>query len=67
MNVDVVFVHGLLGGPFKTWRQDDQMRNTLDTDDSYTYFWPKVAFFTYRNSSSLCYSLTCKITLAAFV
>lgn len=44
VNVDIVFIHGLLGGPFKTWRQDDRMRTKLtDDDDPYTYFWPKVS------------------------
>ncbi|XP_062600603.1 TBC1 domain family member 2B-like, partial [Saccostrea cucullata] len=47
---DVVFVHGLLGGPFKTWRQQD--RKMPDKDNvaegpasvrkgTYTFCWPK--------------------------
>ncbi|GAB6023326.1 Serine active site containing protein 1 [Chamberlinius hualienensis] len=37
--IDVVFIHGLLGGAFKTWRQKD-----LDikfSDNSYTHCWPR--------------------------
>ncbi|XP_048746791.2 protein SERAC1-like [Ostrea edulis] len=47
---DLVFVHGLLGGPFKTWRQQD--RNVVDKNEmsdiqesvrngTYTFCWPK--------------------------
>lgn len=44
---DVVFVHGLLGGPFKTWRQggsDDRLPselNELIAQGQYTRCWPK--------------------------
>ncbi|XP_060589451.1 protein SERAC1-like [Ruditapes philippinarum] len=47
VKVDIVFVHGLLGGPFKTWRQEDRRLTEKDfvvTDSvrqNHTFFWPK--------------------------
>jgi len=44
--VDVVFVHGLLGGVFYTWRQQDR-NSSRDMDDNqvseedYSYCWPR--------------------------
>lgn len=34
---DLIFVHGLQGGVFKTWRQSDSMKNS----SNYTDCWPK--------------------------
>ena len=45
--VDVVFLHGLLGGVFYTWRQHDKMKerswsnDNLVSEDKYSYCWPK--------------------------
>lgn len=39
--VDIVLIHGLLGGAFHTWRQKDQ--NTTTTTD-YTSCWPEVIY-----------------------
>ena len=45
--VDVVFIHGLLGGVFFTWRQHDKAKQRdwsdlrLVGDQSYTYCWPR--------------------------
>jgi len=36
-DVDVIFVHGLLGGVSYTWRQNEMARSNKD----YTYCWPK--------------------------
>ena len=35
--MDVVFIHGLLGGVAWTWRQSE----VLGTNTEYTYCWPK--------------------------
>ena len=45
--VDVVFLHGLLGGAFYTWRQEDPGntrgwgRSDLVSSEEYSYCWPK--------------------------
>ncbi|XP_053316833.1 protein SERAC1 [Spea bombifrons] len=41
---DILFVHGLLGAAFKTWRQqdrDEQLGESAAQDDDYTDCWPK--------------------------
>lgn len=38
IDADVVFVHGLRGGPFMTWRQQEEK----DVKKSGTDCWPKV-------------------------
>ena len=55
MEADVVFVHGLLGGAFKTWRQKDTEAKTSKGpikeeeeevevhNDEATECWPKVS------------------------
>lgn len=47
IKADVLFVHGLLGAAFKTWRQQDRdkpMNESISQEDDYTECWPKVAF-----------------------
>ncbi|XP_072358781.1 protein SERAC1 isoform X3 [Scyliorhinus torazame] len=40
IKADVLFIHGLLGAAFKTWRQKDHS-NMEDKDTNYTECWPK--------------------------
>ncbi|XP_072437212.1 protein SERAC1 isoform X2 [Chiloscyllium punctatum] len=40
IKADVLFIHGLLGAAFKTWRQKDHS-NMEDKDADYTECWPK--------------------------
>ncbi|XP_069625469.1 protein SERAC1 isoform X2 [Ranitomeya imitator] len=44
MKADVLFVHGLLGAAFKTWRQQDRdqpLDESVAQEDDYTECWPK--------------------------
>ncbi|XP_035279477.1 protein SERAC1 isoform X2 [Anguilla anguilla] len=43
IKADVLFVHGLLGAAFKTWRQQDltEEEKAAGTRDDYTECWPK--------------------------
>ncbi|XP_076782814.1 protein SERAC1 isoform X1 [Arvicanthis niloticus] len=45
IKADVLFIHGLMGAAFKTWRQHDSQRalneNAVVDEDRYTTCWPK--------------------------
>uniref|UniRef100_A0A8C0XS52 Protein SERAC1 n=1 Tax=Castor canadensis TaxID=51338 RepID=A0A8C0XS52_CASCN len=45
IKADVLFIHGLMGAAFKTWRQEDSekalIENALGDEDRYTTCWPK--------------------------
>ncbi|KAK7809416.1 hypothetical protein U0070_015012 [Myodes glareolus] len=45
IKADVLFIHGLMGAAFKTWRQQDSERILLENafvdEDRYTTCWPK--------------------------
>ncbi|ELW56027.1 Protein SERAC1 [Tupaia chinensis] len=45
IKADVLFIHGLMGAAFKTWRQQDSeqagIEKTLEDEDRYTTCWPK--------------------------
>uniref|UniRef100_A0A8C9DT42 Protein SERAC1 n=1 Tax=Prolemur simus TaxID=1328070 RepID=A0A8C9DT42_PROSS len=46
IRADVLFIHGLMGAAFKTWRQQDSeqvvIEKALEDEDRYTTCWPKV-------------------------
>lgn len=46
IRADILFVHGLLGAAFKTWRQQDIDRRldekTSEGEEDYSQCWPKV-------------------------
>uniref|UniRef100_A0A8C9DTM2 Protein SERAC1 n=1 Tax=Prolemur simus TaxID=1328070 RepID=A0A8C9DTM2_PROSS len=45
IRADVLFIHGLMGAAFKTWRQQDSeqvvIEKALEDEDRYTTCWPK--------------------------
>lgn len=46
IRADILFVHGLLGAAFKTWRQQDIDRHldkkASEREEDYSQCWPKV-------------------------
>lgn len=46
VKADVLFIHGILGAAFKTWRQKDsslqQEETEMESRSDYTECWPKV-------------------------
>lgn len=46
IKADVLFIHGILGAAFKTWRQKDRVtseeKDETGSTESYTECWPKV-------------------------
>lgn len=46
IKADVLFIHGLMGAAFKTWRQQDNDQNLTEKvsedETKYTTCWPKV-------------------------
>lgn len=46
IKADVLFIHGILGAAFKTWRQKDRIvveeKKDAESTDNYTECWPKV-------------------------
>ena len=51
LEADVVFVHGLRGGPFLTWRQEGPLEPTSHKRKK-TDCWPKVSGILYRLSNN---------------
>uniref|UniRef100_U3E0S0 Protein SERAC1 n=1 Tax=Callithrix jacchus TaxID=9483 RepID=U3E0S0_CALJA len=45
IKADVLFIHGLMGAAFKTWRQQDSeqavIQKPIEDEDKYTTCWPK--------------------------
>ena len=46
IEADVIFVHGLRGGPFMTWRQQEEKTSA---DKNGTECWPKVLVWSISN------------------
>nr|XP_045247259.1 protein SERAC1 isoform X2 [Macaca fascicularis] len=48
IKADVLFIHGLMGAAFKTWRQQDSeqavIEKPMEEEDRYTTCWPKKEF-----------------------
>lgn len=46
VKADVLFIHGILGAAFKTWRQKDRItseeKDETGSTENYTECWPKV-------------------------
>lgn len=58
-HADIVFVHGLLGGAVKTWRQDNKK------DKSCSECWPKVR--SYSTTAFCDFTLKCLMSSSFFL